>query len=164
MAFVEGDIFDRSHLAPLSPFTQATAPTAPPPALNSLSSLNPLRGYVSIIFTGALFHLFSEDHQSELAHSLASLLSPEPGSMILGSHAGKTGDKGFWRPSDDFEMFCHSPSSWVELWEGIFGGKDRIEVSTKLRREVHGYNNHSMFPGDSAADPWQWLEWSITRK
>lgn len=33
-------------------------------------------------------------------------------------------------------MFCHDPGSWKDLWEDVFGGKDKVEVCTNLK-ELH---------------------------
>ena len=104
------------------------------PDLRSLTSLNPLRGRVFAIHATAFFHLFGEEKQLQLARALAGLLSPEPGSMIFGAHIGVP-EKGF-EPSfmhrDHRRMWCHSPESWTELWDGLVFEKGVVEVQTKL--------------------------------
>ena len=49
-----------------------------------------------------------------------------------------------------FEVFCHSPESWKELWDGIVfeKGTVSVEVGVKL---VDG------------VDKLVWMSWSITR-
>lgn len=91
--FIEGDILDPSFLELVPPFTTGVPPSTPAPALNAVKSFNPLRGHVSAVFTGAFFHLFSEEVQECVARKLAGLLSPLPGSMLIGVQGGRA-DKG----------------------------------------------------------------------
>jgi hypothetical protein len=117
------------------PFTQTSPPATPKPALQTITSLNPLHGHVSAIHASSFFHLFLEDQQLQLGRALAGLLSPEPGSMIFGSH-GALPTKGF-RPlknfSDDGSMFCHSPESWRDLWDGVIFTKGTVKVECHLK-------------------------------
>ncbi|KAL4254522.1 hypothetical protein ABKN59_003241 [Abortiporus biennis] len=88
------------------------------PDISNLKSLNSLHGHISIIHASQFFHLFNEDQQTLLAHKLASLLSPEPGSIIFGVHGGQPvkGTFQFFRQrGHEGGMFCHSPESWIEL-------------------------------------------------
>ncbi|KAL0959906.1 hypothetical protein HGRIS_011571 [Hohenbuehelia grisea] len=140
--FIAGDVFDSSHIAQREP--AYTVPNTAVPALNTLTSLNPLYGHVSILHTSSVFHLFSEKGQFEMAKALGSLLSPLPGSIILGSH-GALPEKGFTTnvagfekegpdsEAGDVEMFCHSPESWTELWDGQIFKKGTVKVETELR-------------------------------
>ncbi|KAK0496140.1 hypothetical protein EDD18DRAFT_1074587 [Armillaria luteobubalina] len=105
------------------------------PELSQVQSIGELSGNISAIHTSALFHLFDEEGQFELAKIMATLLSPESGSMIFGSHGGRP-EKGIRfevAPSDQraVNMFCHSPESWRSLWDGeIFPrGSVRVDVS-----------------------------------
>ncbi|KAG7448620.1 uncharacterized protein BT62DRAFT_992643 [Guyanagaster necrorhizus] len=103
--------------------------------LSQVKSMGELRGSISAIHTSALFHLFEEERQLELARNLAALLSSEPGSMIFGSHGGrpKKGIRIEVAPgcNNDRNMFCHSPESWRSLWDGeVFPrGTVRVDVS-----------------------------------
>lgn len=128
--FIGGDAFDSSHLALVPPFTEP--PSTPVPELSTLTSLTPLLGHVSACHASSLFHLFDEEDQSNLAHSLAGLLSPEPGSMIFGVHVAKDvrGYRGAIGTSAP--KFCHSPESWTELWDGEIFHKGTVEVKTVL--------------------------------
>ncbi|KAE9399597.1 hypothetical protein BT96DRAFT_820362 [Gymnopus androsaceus JB14] len=158
--FIEGDIMSPDFLSPVPPFTKDAPPTRTIPSLDTITSLNDLRGHVSAVYTGAFFHLFSEMQQEQIAHALASLLSPEPGSMLLGVHGGKS-TKGMWSPTGyEYKMFCHSPDSWKELWERIFG-KANVEIKAQLRREIGGDIFFDMYPGNK--DPYHVMEWSVTR-
>ncbi|KAF9065018.1 hypothetical protein BDP27DRAFT_1332572 [Rhodocollybia butyracea] len=158
--FIEGDILDQKFLSTVVPFTKDSPPTTAAPSLNTVTTLNELRGHVSVLYTASFFHLFLEPEQEKIAHALAGLLSPEPGSMLLGVH-GASNTKGFWKPTgSDYTMFCHCPESWKELWEGIFG-KGNVEVKARVRREVGGDSYYDMYPGNT--NPFQVMEWSITR-
>jgi len=133
-SFVPGDIFNPDHISPSSYSTLSTQPSTPTPALRTLTSLNPLKGRVSAIHCSAFFHLFSEPLQRTIAERFASLLSPEPGSMIFGAHVGlpEKGVRPSWRGSD---MFCHSPESWKEMWVGEAGvfKEGEVKVEAVLR-------------------------------
>ncbi len=76
---------------------------------------------------------------------MAALLSPEPGSMIFGSHVGRY-EKGFRseRASKSIQrrnMFCHSPESWRALWDGEIFTKGSVRVDALLHdRDRYGLN------------------------
>ncbi|PIL30914.1 hypothetical protein GSI_07083 [Ganoderma sinense ZZ0214-1] len=130
--FVPGDAFDPAFLEPTTP----APPSDPRPGLSTLTSLNPLRGHVSAIHASSFFHLFDEEKQLELAKALAGLLSPEPGSIILGAHGGGP-EKGlrvetFGPNSHEIKMFCHSPESWKEMWDGQVFEKGTVKVEADL--------------------------------
>ncbi|KAG7448619.1 uncharacterized protein BT62DRAFT_717960 [Guyanagaster necrorhizus] len=127
--FISADIFQLKYLA-------SEAVRAPPIDLSKVQLLSELRGSVSAIHASALFHLFDEGRQFELAKIMASLLSSAPGSMIFGSH-GSQPEKGIrteiasnkgWSSN----MFCHSPESWRSLWDGGVFPKDAIRVDVSL--------------------------------
>ncbi|OBZ78828.1 hypothetical protein A0H81_00367 [Grifola frondosa] len=129
--FVAGDAFNPAHLQVVDPFY--SPPDTPIPTLSELTSLNPLHGHVSAIHASSFFHLFEEAQQLYLAKALAGLLSPERGSIILGSHGGLP-QKGL-RPRANSHgglMFCHSPESWAELWDGQIFEKGTVRVDAKL--------------------------------
>jgi hypothetical protein len=117
ITYVPGDAFDPAYIAPHEPFYEN--PSEPAPPLSSVSaegSLTPLQGHVSAIHASAFFHLFGLEDQTRLAKQLASLLSPEPGSLILGSHSGLK-EKGVRKAQDsvDRDVWAHDPESWKEL-------------------------------------------------
>jgi hypothetical protein len=137
-------------------------PLSSAPDLRSLTSLSPLHGRVFAIHASALFHLFSEEKQLHLARALAGLLSPEPGSMIFGLHKGAPEKKGF-EPSimrgDHHRMWCHSPESWTELWDGLVFEKGVVKVQTKLvQRE-----RKNLQPDAPQNATLTFLVWSVTR-
>ncbi|EGN91680.1 hypothetical protein SERLA73DRAFT_118302 [Serpula lacrymans var. lacrymans S7.3] len=159
--FVAGDVLNPSHLQVVPPFYDAVK--TPVPDLKSLTSLNPLHGHVSAIHTSSFFHLFTEEQQLAIARGLASLLSPQPGSMIFGFHVGKP-EKGILdRARLSYDMFCHCPESWTAMWDEIFE-KGTVRVDAKLQ-EITLDNiafELGLSPGHSAPKFWV-LRWSVTR-
>ncbi|KAF7367628.1 Methyltransferase ausD [Mycena sanguinolenta] len=155
VAFLPGDVLDPTFLKPVVPLISATQLTdSSLPSLASLTSLTPLNGHLSVIHVSSVFHLLSEPDQIQLAHSLAGLLSPLPGSLILGYHiAQETAGLGplDLNRTDVRRMFCHSPESWVALWEGIFG-EGMVKVEVELKK----------FGIRDGVDP-SWLIWSVQR-
>ena len=51
-----------------------------------MSSLSDLLGRVAVIYTGALFHLFEEEKQYDLAKRVATFVKHSPGTIIFGRH------------------------------------------------------------------------------
>ena len=114
------------------------------------------------IHASSFFHLFNEEKQLHLARALAGLLSPELGSMIFGLHVGAA-EKGF-KPSisgGDRRMWCHSPESWTELWDGLVFEKGVVKVQTNL---VH-WERKDLRPDapQNATVTQAILVWSVTR-
>jgi hypothetical protein len=152
--FIAGDVFDSSLLAPRPPFCES--PQTPPPPLTCLTSLTPLQGHISAIHASSLFHLFGEEKQLELAHAIATLLSPLPGSVIFGSHLGHP-VKGFrteMATSRGNGIFCHSPDSWCELWNGKVFERGTVRVDAGLKQLNATHSKFSVF---------SMLWWSVTR-
>ncbi|KAI0639007.1 hypothetical protein C8Q77DRAFT_23362 [Trametes polyzona] len=165
--FIAGDAFDAAHLDVAPPiYTPRSEPT---PGLQSLTSLNPLHGHIAAIHASSFFHLFNEAQQTRLAHALGGLLSPLPGSMIIGQHAGALvkgshNDKLKVKAAPEdaegdssraLDLFCHSPESWKELWDGeVFRkGSVRVEVEV-VERSV----------GDASRTGVKLLlQWTVTR-
>jgi hypothetical protein len=137
-------------------------PSGPAPDLRSLTSLNPLHGRVFAIHASAIFHLFGEEKQLHLARALAGLLSPEPGSMIFGAHIGVDEKKGF-EPSithrGHHRMWCHSPESWTELWDGLVFEKGVVKAQTIL---MHG-ERKKVQPDAPQNATVAYLVWLVTR-
>jgi len=157
--FVAGDAFDPDFLKPVPPF--AAPPASPRPDLRSLTSLTPLLGHVSAIHAFAFFHLFEEEEQLKLARSVAGLLSPEPGSMIFGGHGGRPekGHRVEGGPRRGRYMFCHSPESWKELWDGQVFPKGSVEVEAYLvERPAADVSNNAV-----EGARFYHLVWSVTR-
>lgn len=131
--FLAGDVFDSKFLEVAAPVS--TAHTTPSPPLKDLQSLTPLNGRLSAIHASAFFHLFDEEKQLQLAKALAGLLSPEPGSIIFGSHRGEH-VKGHSVNGDQRGLrFNHSPESWNEMWEKEVFQEGQVK-SWAILREV----------------------------
>ena len=162
IAFVAGDVFDSKHLDVVPPLASAHEPTGrsedPIPDLRSLTSLNALRGRVFAIHASLFFHLFGQEKQLYVAHALAGLLSPEPGSVIFGLHLGSP-EKGFVESPTrrDHQIFCHSPESWTQLWDGLVFGKGMVNVQAKLVQMERKESD------ESQAQTVTVLVWSVTR-
>ncbi|KAI0365628.1 hypothetical protein BV20DRAFT_1038809 [Pilatotrama ljubarskyi] len=155
--FIAGDAFDPGHLAVVPPVYVAGPETIPD--LSTLTSLNPLHGHVAIIHASSFFHLFNEEQQAHLAHALAGLLCPLPGSMLIGSH-GALPEKGLRTDSvgpngNVVSMFCHSPESWTELWDGGVFEKGTVKVEARLI-------DHLSFMGMKDGKSYI-MQWSVTR-
>jgi len=129
--FVPGDVFDPAFLAPAQP--TYSLPSTPTPNLRSVTTLTPLIGHVSAIHASSFFHLFNEAQQFELAQKMASLLSPQAGSVIFGVHRGQL-QKGTRINSRGQNAFAHSPTSWEELWNGQVFKKGTVQVKTELTK------------------------------
>ena len=178
IAFVPGDIFDPKHLEVVPPAsavvsavtashgsestTGDSSPSSldPAPDLRSLTSLNPLHGRVFAIHASSFFHLFDEEKQLHVARALAGLLSPEPGSVIFGLQVGLP-EKGI-DPRvvhRDHRMFCHSPESWTQLWDGLVFEKGVVNVQAKLIDMGKKYSKLDA-PQNMTFTV---LEWSVTR-
>ncbi len=84
--FFAGNIFDLPDNP--SPPGPDLAQETSPPGLASAINLSQLRGTLTHIYTGALFHLFDEEAQYMLAVRLAVLLKRSPGAMVFGRHQG----------------------------------------------------------------------------
>ncbi|KAI0322177.1 hypothetical protein OF83DRAFT_1167837 [Amylostereum chailletii] len=159
--FVAGDAFDAACLEITPPFTKTSPPTTSRPILTNLTSLNPLHGHVSAIHASSFFHLFDEEGQLHLARAMAGLLSPEPGSMIFGRHAGLP-EKGL-RPSSITGkfVFCHGVDSWRELWDGEIFLKGTVTVENQLE-EADRSDVKRAYEMPEGTKFW-WLTWKVTR-
>ncbi|KAI9511364.1 hypothetical protein F5148DRAFT_975292 [Russula earlei] len=125
--FIKADLLDETDIAPGPPSMDA-------PDLENLTSLNHLRGHVTAIHASALFHLFSEERQRSLALALGSLLAPVSGASIFGWSTGReeVGYSEFEGKVSHPRQFCHSPSSWEALWDGIVFPKGTVTVEAHL--------------------------------
>lgn len=131
VAFFSGDIFNNSHISPRAPLY--SPPETPRPVLSGLTSLNPLQGHISAIHTASFFHLFGKEEQIQAARALASLLSPEPGSMIFGVHTSQPAEgQREYTNARGTKIYCFSPEEWTELWDGDVFEKGTVEVKTEI--------------------------------
>ncbi|GJJ13732.1 hypothetical protein Clacol_007988 [Clathrus columnatus] len=147
LAFFRGDIFDTVFTYP-QPMTI--------PKLSALDNLGQLKGQISIIHASAFFHLFGEEGQRKLAQILGQLLSPQPGSIILGCQIGA--------PARIFSTRIFSPDTWKDIWTGDDGpfNPDIVEVHA-YPRPLDGDEMRAS-TGPSADGERFWLTWSVLRK
>ncbi|KAF9027794.1 hypothetical protein BDP27DRAFT_1350413 [Rhodocollybia butyracea] len=148
--FIPGDAFDDSFIS-LSGPAEGSGDVA---LATVQKSLNPLKGSIAVIHAGALFHLFGEEAQLELARKLGMLLSSQPGSMILGGHRGSNVAETGLNNLRGENVYYHSTESWKSLWDGIVFPRDTVKVECQLppRRSE---------PGEPMLH--RYLLWSVTR-
>lgn len=161
--FIEGDILNRAFLDVVPPVYKQSEVQGPTPDLTKLTTLTPLAGRLTAIHISMVFHLFMEDKQLQLAHALAGLLAPTPGAMIFGWHSGEV-EKGFMTGAklpngNSVPIFCHSPESWKELWDGQVFEKGTVDVKAELL-PLAPHTPGTQFPAGTKV--WQ-LVWSVTR-
>ena len=166
VTFVPGNVFDPEHLSIVSLFTANSPPVTTVPDLRTLTSLNPLRGHVSAIYASSFFHLFPKDAQLRVARALAGLLSPKPGSMILGKQVGLSENEHCEEhcevsetPESTFHQRCHTSQSWLELWDGEVFPKGTVRALAFVT-EVPEDMVSKMFPEVKSL---HMLTWSVTR-
>lgn len=87
ITFFAGDIFDLKLLPASQNITRDNTKLTKP--LSQCSSFEDVVGRVSVIYTGALFHLFRKETQIALARRLAYILKKEKGAVIFGRHQGR---------------------------------------------------------------------------
>lgn len=165
--FVPGNVLKPAHLEVYPVVYDPAEVTTQTPALSSLVSLNPLRGHVSAVHAGAFLHLFSEEQQTHIMRAFAGLLSPEPGSMIVGSQTGAQGKCSVVKVmagqnGATVTQFAHSPESWTELVDGQIFTKGTVKVEAELIKE-----EMKRIPGlqrEVTQQPaYYTLSWSVTR-
>ncbi|KAJ7454140.1 hypothetical protein FB451DRAFT_1342480 [Mycena latifolia] len=146
IAFLARDVLDTDFIELAPP--AKSPPQVPAPPLASLTRLTQLRGQIAAIHVSAVFHLFSEAQQLQLARALAGLLSPLPGSVIFGFQSGRHA-KGFRKAmlSDRNHMLSHSPVSP----EGTVKVDAHLELRAFGLERVGGGKNTGF------------LVWSVTR-
>ncbi|KAK7676270.1 hypothetical protein QCA50_020771 [Cerrena zonata] len=108
--FFTSDIFD---------IPVELADTPPLIEISKVTEIGQLRGAISHFYTGALFHLFDEPTQYQLACRVASLLKLQPGSVIFGRHQGLP-EECYIDDHMGRIRYGHSPASWPKLWEKVF--------------------------------------------
>ncbi|KAI0371999.1 hypothetical protein BV20DRAFT_992286 [Pilatotrama ljubarskyi] len=129
-----------------------TNPTPPPPTPATVTDLAQLRGSLTHIYTGALFHLFDEETQYGLAVRLATLLKRRPGAVVFGRHQGLQ-EEGYIDDHLGRNRYGHSETSWTRLWKKVFAQvesedfADRVVVQAKLTegfgRQVFNAKGHT---------------------
>jgi hypothetical protein len=153
VVFIQADLLNLEHVTPGPPVKDELD-------LASLSSLSQLRGQVTAIHAAALFHLFSEEQQLALAMSLGSLLANVSGATIFGWSTGlaEVGYIEFEGTVSHPRQFCHSPSSWEELWNGVVFPRGSVKVEARI--VDFNYDVGVRLKGDI---PLKRMEWAVRR-
>ncbi|KAI0646351.1 hypothetical protein C8Q79DRAFT_1000700 [Trametes meyenii] len=144
--FFTYNVFDLPTSVPPPSGTGLSDTPAPNPtvAISTVTDLAQLRGSLTHVYTGALFHLFDEETQHGLAVRLATLLKREPGAIVFGRHQGLR-EEGYIDDHLGRKRYGHSGSSWERLWKRVFTEVEgeaftsRVIVQTDLRE---GPNPH----------------------
>jgi SAM-dependent methyltransferase len=109
------------------------------------SPLKDLQGQVDMIYTGHFFHLWGLEHQKIAAKTVASLLQPQAGSMILGRQMGAV--EPHEKESATGTMFRHNVETWKALWNEI---GEELGVTFKVDARLGDLGNgHFVAGGDS---------------
>ena len=114
------------------PYNASDQSIPPRPTLKDLRSLTPLQGHLTFVHVANLFHLFDYSQQAAAAKSLASLLSPEPGSTIFGTHRTEL-NLGSYSNFRGELIHCHTPETWTRLWDGEVFQKGTVRVITEMK-------------------------------
>ncbi|KAL4069994.1 hypothetical protein V8B97DRAFT_574108 [Scleroderma yunnanense] len=169
VTFLAGDALDPEFLSSIP----CNVETQEPLDLSHISTLNDLKGKCSAICARNFFHLFDEAQQYQLAHALGSLLSPEKGSIILGSHVGGPEKRLITHKAvaGRERTFFHTPSSWEELWtktlptnheDGTAQEKDVLKRSVFRFGEVTVETSIEFINLTIGLDGY-YMNWSVTR-
>lgn len=156
--FVQGDLLSPEFIHPRTPYYNSDEPLPPRPPLTDLASLTPLQGHLTFVYASLLFHLFDKAQQAFVAKSLASLLSPQPGSTIFGLHVAQP-TAGTYTWSGVGDVYCHSPETWTELWNGEIFRRGTVRVHTKLK----ALDAKEAAALGTGLQTLPLLEWSVTR-
>ncbi|KZT57779.1 hypothetical protein CALCODRAFT_482938 [Calocera cornea HHB12733] len=152
--FLTGDMFD---IVPGSPAQGTEETRSGALDLGKVKQLNDLRGQLSFIYTGALFHLFDEPTQRAIALRLCTLWKRAPGGVIFGRHQGRK-EEGLIPDHMGRLRYAHSPSSWGRMWTEVVeqlegeGSGESLRVRAQLGAAPSGV------PSDSTM-----LYWSVER-
>ena len=119
------------------------APVAPNNDLSIIARLEDLTGQITHCYLGALFHLFEEEKQYDLAKRVATFVKPSPGTIIFGRHEVSPDEpkilNDLGMPSMasvlllrivllvaltdyvvDSGRFGHTTDTWKDLWTKVF--------------------------------------------
>ena len=103
-----------------------------------------------------VFHLFGRGGQALLAHRIGQLLSPVPGSLVLGRQMGDSKPRDVI--IDGSPHFVHNPESWEQMWSSVFP-KGTVEY----RAELRDLPSNLAAAAKEMVQVSQFLTWSITR-
>jgi hypothetical protein len=87
---------------------------------SSDANLDDVKGKVTLLYTGAVFHLFNEENQRIFTEKISSLVAKDKEVVVFGSHRGAE-QKGPRDHRSGGILFCHDPQSWKDLWTEALG-------------------------------------------
>jgi hypothetical protein len=123
------------------------------------TTLDDIKGKVTLLYTGAVFHLFKEDDQRTFAEKIYSLLAKEGEVVVFGLHRGSQvkGPRTKFNSSQSGIPYAHSPGSWKELWTEIIGEDVKNwTIKANLR--------NTWTPAEHVSEDHPLLQWSLWRK
>jgi len=85
------------------------------------TTVDDLTGKVTLLYTGAVFHLFKEREQRLFAEKLATLFAKTGDVVAFGTHRGRKVAGNLTSSSMGLSAYAHSPESWKELWIDVLG-------------------------------------------
>ena len=142
--FVVADMFladeETTDSDVLGPSTQK-ASTSP----ETIVSLTSLDNRVSIIAANSFFHLYNYSDQLKLAKRVVRLLSPKPGSLILGRQVGSSVPGEYTAVDNKGTRYAHDVASFHGFWEHVaneVGDGCRFRVEATLDEEELGENQN----------------------
>lgn len=119
-----------------------TASALSTPALIPLASLY---SRVSIIAANSIFHLYNYSDQLRLAKRVVQLLSPEPGSLIVGRQVGSSPPGEYSALNNKGTRYSHDIASFRSFWDQVaeeIGDGCKFRVEAVLDDEELGDNKN----------------------
>lgn len=118
--------------------------------------LDDIKGKVTILYTGAVFHLFDEQGQRAFAEAISRLLAPEGSTVVFGVHRGVE-SKGPFRGISRRFGWAHDPESWKQMWREVLGEDAK-------NWEIKGDLRTSWTPAEILDESRRVLQWSLWRE
>ncbi|KAH7078706.1 hypothetical protein BKA63DRAFT_563381 [Paraphoma chrysanthemicola] len=98
---------------------------------------------LDMIYAGSFFHLWGLEQQKQVSKVVASLMNPQPGSLILGRQIGAV--EAAEKTSATGTMFRHNAESFKKMWKEIgddLGFTFAIEAHLKMLNDEH-FESHT---------------------
>ncbi|KAI4090661.1 MAG: hypothetical protein L6R37_007846 [Teloschistes peruensis] len=108
-----------------------------------LVPLSSLEKQISVIAANSFFHLYNYSDQLKLAKRVVQLLSPEPGSMILGRQVGSSVPGEYTAVNNKGTRYSHDVESFRRFWDRVaeeVGNGCRFRVEATIDEEELGNN------------------------
>ncbi|KAL8665680.1 MAG: hypothetical protein Q9202_001990 [Teloschistes flavicans] len=115
---VEDMMLDQSEKSDSDRLERSTNNTSTSP-ITPLVPLSSLEMQISVIAANSIFHLYNYSNQLKLARRAVRLLSPQPGSMILGRHLGSRVPGEYPGMNDNDTRYAHDVASFQRFWDRV---------------------------------------------